>query len=277
MRTFWKNVAIKVLSAVPQKWAVSLVCWVRTSRMSFGDYACNVCGASFPAFQPRPSRTTQRVLYGLSAGIDPFDNPLDRARGSDRRFCPRCGEAERERFLFFLFEGHITLAKTARVLHTSPGPFAQRALQKKYRYISSDYRGSPLMTRKEDLCNLRFADASLDAVISFHVLEHVIDDRLALSEIRRVLRPGGAAIICVPADLSLSTTIDDTSLSREDRVRRFGHPEHHRLYGLDFVDRLEAAGFEVTEFEPRRVVPALVYERLGLLESDRIWLCRRPT
>jgi SAM-dependent methyltransferase len=44
-----------------------------------------------------------------------------------------------------------------------------------------------------------FAPASFDLAVSFDVIEHLEDDRLALSELRRVVRPGGRLLVTVPA------------------------------------------------------------------------------
>src|SRR5690606_33526142 len=45
---------------------------------------------------------------------------------------------------------------------------------------------------------LPFADNTYDVVISFQVIEHIQDDKLFLSEIHRVLKPGGVALITTP-------------------------------------------------------------------------------
>ena len=50
-----------------------------------------------------------------------------------------------------------------------------------------------------DACELPIADAMLDAVVSANLLEHIPDDVRALREIARILRPGGHAVIVVPA------------------------------------------------------------------------------
>jgi SAM-dependent methyltransferase len=50
-----------------------------------------------------------------------------------------------------------------------------------------------------DACSLPLADASVDAVVSANLLEHIVDDRCALREIARVLKPGARAVIVVPA------------------------------------------------------------------------------
>lgn len=54
-----------------------------------------------------------------------------------------------------------------------------------------------------DVCAMPFADHSFDIVLATDIIEHVDDDLLALREIRRVLRPGGRALITVPAFASL--------------------------------------------------------------------------
>jgi len=50
-----------------------------------------------------------------------------------------------------------------------------------------------------DVCELPFADGSVDAIVSANLLEHVPDDGGALTEMHRVLRPGALAVIVVPA------------------------------------------------------------------------------
>ena len=49
-----------------------------------------------------------------------------------------------------------------------------------------------------DATNLPFADATFDLVVCFEVIEHVHSPETALSEIRRVLRPTGTAIVSTP-------------------------------------------------------------------------------
>lgn len=49
-----------------------------------------------------------------------------------------------------------------------------------------------------DLVSLPYRDASFDLVVASEVLEHVPEIWMALSEIKRVLRPGGKAAITVP-------------------------------------------------------------------------------
>ncbi len=52
---------------------------------------------------------------------------------------------------------------------------------------------------KGDICNLPFPSNQFHLVLATDIIEHVDDDVRALSEVKRVLRPGGVAIITVPA------------------------------------------------------------------------------
>src|SRR5207302_9434283 len=58
--------------------------------------------------------------------------------------------------------------------------------------------GSRLTTVVENVLNMRFPDDSFDVVIASEILEHIPDDRRAMQEIVRVLKPGGLAAVTVP-------------------------------------------------------------------------------
>src|ERR1700761_976153 len=58
---------------------------------------------------------------------------------------------------------------------------------------------------------------SMDLVTAFDVLEHIEEDYLATAEITRVLRPGGTALIAVPADMALWSAHDEAV----SHVRRY--------------------------------------------------------
>jgi len=84
-----------------------------------------------------------------------------------------------------------------------------------------------------DACHLPISDASVDALLSANLLEHVSADQEALIEIRRVLRPGGTAVLVVPA-----------SVGTYDYYDRFLH--HQRRYDRgDLARKCRSAGLEV--------------------------------
>lgn len=59
--------------------------------------------------------------------------------------------------------------------------------------------GSQSLTAQGDALDLPFADGTFDKIIASEVMEHLGDDRRALSEMVRVLKPGGTIAITVPS------------------------------------------------------------------------------
>ena len=86
------------------------------------------------------------------------------------------------------------------------------------------------------------ADGSVDVVICNHIMEHVADDRRAMRELHRVLKPGGWGIVLSPVDRDYEQTYEDDSITDPDeRTRIFGQYDHRRIYGADYADRLRQA------------------------------------
>ena len=162
--------------------------------------------------------------------------------------CPGCGSLERHRFLWLHLERALRLpARRLAVLHIAPeGGIRNRLAERPgLRYIGIDLyrRGAPLAM---DVTRLGFRDGRFDLVICSHVLEHVPDDRTAMAEIARVLRPGGRAVIVVPLDLRRPATHEDPgAASAAQRLAAFGHPYHVRICGADYGERIAGAGFAV--------------------------------
>ena len=100
---------------------------------------------------------------------------------------------------------------------------------------------------------LPFQNRQFDLIIANHVLEHVTDESAALSELRRVLDPSGAAILSVPQIFGWGETYeDDAIVDPEQRRVHFGQVDHRRLYGRDFEQKLCDAGFYVKTFQMDR-------------------------
>lgn len=192
--------------------------------------------------------------------------------GANRRpeaMCPSCGCLERHRFVAMVIErvggGH-------RTLHIAPEDTVVGLLRSvSDDYLSMDLRDGRAMVQG-DLTSMEFADGSFSLVFCSHVLEHVPDDRAAMREIRRVLSPEGVALIAVP--MSGLRTIEDLSVTdRSERIRRFGHPDHVRVYGEDVVTRLEDAGLIVETVIGGDLARDDI-ARAGVLADERIMLAR---
>ena len=168
--------------------------------------------------------------------------------------CPQCGSRERHRLLW-LWATHDRINRLAdkRILHFAPEKALRRALHGNPRYETADLVQPGLM-HQVDITQLPMASEIYDIVIANHVLEHIDDDRLAMRELFRVLRPGGMALLTTPINPTRQETYEDASITDAvERQAHFNAPDHRRFYGLDFADRLEYAGFSVETF---RMTPA---------------------
>ncbi|MPY76081.1 MAG: methyltransferase domain-containing protein [Alphaproteobacteria bacterium] len=198
---------------------------------------------------------------------------LDRRRNAR---CPGCGSLERHRFLWLYLERALGLpGRRLSILHIAPEPCIRNRLAGAphlcYAAIDLYRPDAPL---KMDATRLAFPDRCFDLVICSHVLEHVTDDRKALAEMARVLRPGGRAMILVPLDLRRPATHEDAgAASAEQRLAAFGHPYHVRLCGADYGERIGDAGFAV-----RRVDSAALSghrRRYHRINKTSLFDCRR--
>lgn len=188
-------------------------------------------------------------------------------RTREDALCPRCLSLERHRAIWLYITRHTTLLDShPHILHIAPELSLMRHFRRLYttcpeRYITADLE-SPLADMHFDVQQIPLTDASVDVVICNHLFEHIADDRLAMRELYRVLRPGGWGIMVVPEDRSREVTFEDDSITDPAaRTAIFGQYDHRRIYGRDYDHRLEDAGFSV-----ERITPS------GLLSSEEMRL-----
>ena len=106
---------------------------------------------------------------------------------------------------------------------------------------------------RADFHSLPLISTAFDLITCIDVIEHLQDDRKAIRELHRVLRPSGLLVVSVPAFQALWG----------DHDVLYGH--HRRYTTLEVHDKLAEAGFEVlklTYFEPLFFVPLFVYRKL---------------
>jgi SAM-dependent methyltransferase len=164
------------------------------------------------------------------------------------------------------------LSRPLRLLHVAPEVALEIPLRKlaHVSYLSADY-DSTLAMEHIDLCDITYDDDSFDAIICNHVLQVVRDDRAALREIFRVLRPGGWALLQASYNPSVERTIDHPV--EVDEAGRY-EEVFMRTYGRDYPDRLQEAGFTVTVSQFVRELDPAVQRELGLDLDETIFFCR---
>jgi SAM-dependent methyltransferase len=238
---------------------------------------------SGPVYDPRVRRVAGAVLPLLYAGDNVTCPCCDgRFRRFVRRYgadalCPRCLSLGRHRLLWLFLRDRVGVAtREASVLHFAPEEALTRRLRTlpNLRYLTADLDPSIGMVTA-DITDIPFDAGAFDIVICSHVLEHVPDDRKAMREIFRVLRPGGAAYLMQPVS-SAERTDEDLHLTDEaERRRRFGQRDHVRIYGQDFVERAGEAGFDVAVDDYSRSLDPQTVAAHGL-SGDPIYVCRKP-
>jgi SAM-dependent methyltransferase len=185
---------------------------------------------------------------------------------------------ERHRLLWLYLQGETEFFnKPLKVLHLAPEQCFLSLFKKmkKLDYTTADLY-SPIVDVKADILDLPFESDLFDVVFCNHVLEHIEDDHKAMSELYRVMKPGGWGIFQIPQDLSLEKSYEDFSIKDpEERARHFGQYDHVRIYGKDYFDRLRKAGFGVKEIDYSSLLSPELVERYRLAKGEILPLCTK--
>ncbi len=248
-----------VLRTVPRKYLQRVAHWGARLLGVFyvgNRVVCNICGRHYRKFLP----------YGR--------------KGRSNALCPGCLSLERHRLIWlFLQQRTDFFQKRHKTLHIAPEycflPRFRKLLGPNY--VTADLE-SPLAQVKLDVMNMPLPDNSFEVVFCNHVLEHVADDRQAMREIYRVLKPGGWGILQIPLfhPLPATTYEDPTITDAAGRERAFGQDDHVRLYGKDYTQRLQEAGFQAQEVWLTRELGAAEVARYALPQNEPVFFVRKP-
>ncbi|WP_052248336.1 class I SAM-dependent methyltransferase [Chryseobacterium taiwanense] len=242
---------------------------IKLQAHSGNNYYCPFCGYT--------SRDLEVVGHDL---------PVLREKevvGGGRRAagCYQCHSRDRERLLyaFIIEELKLPKNKNRSILHIAPEPKLSNVLLKQdfNEYICGDLFTPgytyPAHVQNMNVLHLPFEDNHFDLVICNHVLEHIPEDIKAMQELQRVLKPGGKAILQVPISKNTRETVEDFTIADpKKREELFGQFDHVRIYGQDYVQRLESAGFIV-----HRINISETYTRMGVNPLEDLFYCEKPT
>ena len=224
------------------------------------------------------------LMYG-NKYTDPIDGKNFRAflpygynKIRNNVLSPSTYSLERHRLLWLYLKNETSFFKAKlKVLHFAPESALMNQF-KKLKNLSYDTvdLNSPIADIKADICDLPFLDNSYDFILCNHVLEHVIDDDKAMRELYRVLKKNGIGIFQVPIDYNRDTTFEDFSVTnKKERNKLFGQYDHVRIYGLDFFDRLQKAGFSVERCEYTSKLSKEDIIKFCLPKKEIIPVCRK--
>jgi predicted SAM-dependent methyltransferase/DNA-directed RNA polymerase subunit RPC12/RpoP len=221
------------------------------ARMLVAKYRCSACGSRVSRFDPLPSSITDEIKrHGFKYTVE----EAEMCNGRNYS-CPYCGASDRERLYALYLKNYlpsIASDQVFRFIDFAPTPPVSSLIK---RLIAEhpqtfSYRTADLLAEgvddRVDLMDLKiYSDNSVDFFICSHMLEHVADDKKALRELYRILKPGARGILVVPIPLTADAIDEDPSVTDEgERWRRFGQYDHVRLYSKQgFLLRVGEAGF----------------------------------
>jgi SAM-dependent methyltransferase len=231
----------------------------------------------------RSKRAVMRTL-GAARGSYPRNCPICSYEGRFIAFgfpvrldsqCPSCGSLERHRLFKLWFDTHAGDLRNKRLLHFAPASF-EESVSELIRSKAETYTTADIVPGAADIVldlqSIDLPDQSYDFVICSHVLEHV-DDKSALSELFRIVTPGGVAILMFPIIEGWERTYENCTVrTPTDRLLHFGQEDHVRYFGRDVRKRIQAAGFYLEEFTAEEPF----VHRHGLIRGEKVFVAKKP-
>jgi len=265
-----------VKALIPRPLHEPLRTYRKRYRSRSWNFFCPICEERIQGFAPIPSFYHENLIrYGSPLRIEDFETC---SAGSYS--CPVCGGSDRDRlYALYLRQRLGTEASGSfRLLDVAPTRALSAYILRNY---SIAYRTADLfmdgVDDRIDLTNMVcYGDNCFDAFICSHVLEHIPDDRKAMSELFRILKPGGWGITMVPIPTSDGEISEAARLSSEaDRWKHFGQGDHVRLYSRSgFLDRLQKAGFSVHLLDVRDF-GAFLFEQHGISVKSVLYVSEK--
>jgi predicted SAM-dependent methyltransferase len=243
---------------------------------------CPVCESGVVSFLPLPEFFRENLQrYGF-----PFEGNDAETCNDGAYSCPSCNATDRDRLCALFLSGYLKSLESVapiKIVDFAPSAplseFICRLIKSSGRKIQ--YRTADLLADnvddKVDITELHlYQDDEFDFFMCSHVLEHVEDDKKALCELHRILKPGGKAILMVPIILSIDQIDEDTSVVDEgERWRRFGQSDHVRLYSKSgFLARVREAGFQVHEYG-RETFGEELFNKAGISSQSVLYVVEK--
>lgn len=185
--------------------------------------------------------------------------------------CPSCGSLERHRLLKIAFDTGQIPHDGKDWLHFAPENAVRRFVEPYAKtYVTADLFEDG-MDHAWNIEDIDCESERFDMILCSHVLEHVKTE-IALSEMFRILRPGGVAVLMVPICEGLETTYVNADIKTErDRWAHFQQSDHDRILGRDFRDMVRDAGFSLNEIVAEGEQAVIN----GLVMGERVFLARK--
>lgn len=193
--------------------------------------------------------------------------------------CPNCGSYDRERFLNYILVNYCTIySENYNVLHIAPEKNIKDNFEgKNPNYITGDIQFGKA-NQIVDLTDmkLQFDDNYFDYIICSHVLQDIVNEKDAFNEIKRVLKKDGLLILSIPICFQMSKTLENHNLTFPiERLIYFGNRNHVRMYGNDYLNRLNDFGFTVQLFQVNKILSPDKILQNRFIAEDIVMFCKK--
>ncbi|MCO5141636.1 MAG: class I SAM-dependent methyltransferase [Oligoflexia bacterium] len=202
--------------------------------------------------------------------------------------CPECGAKPRHRELAWFFIEKINLPDGFKALEVGPSKVSTRKFLKLPKFSNGKYTAIDIRSLKHhesialphrfmnmDATKMSFSDSCFDIIFCNHVLPFIRSDYQAIAEIHRCLKADGIAI--------LNTSIELEKTLRSEQAREL-YPEKYSkeflaengtewIYGDDFFERIEAAGFFYERVRIDQMLPIEKIEENKMRPQGELFLC----
>jgi SAM-dependent methyltransferase len=231
-------------------------------------YKCSFCGYE------------SRDLGSIGSNIKVIKEKQIVGAGKRNCKCFNCGSIDRERLIHVYLKNKLQIFdknKVRKILHFSPEKRLTKTLIEHgfEEYICGDLFAEgydyPEYVKNINILDIPYENNYFDLIICNHVLEHIIDDSVAMKELFRVIKKSGKAILQVPISRNSENSLEDFSITEpKQREVIFGQYDHVRIYGQDYVHRLEKSGFIV-----QRVNISNEFSNYGLNQFEDLFICEK--
>lgn len=218
---------------------------------------CPVCKKSFRKFLSYGSNVAHRENV-----LCPYDLTLER---------------HRLMWLYLQNKSDFFTKPNLKVMHIAPEQCFHKIFknQKNLDYTTGDLV-SPIADLHFDLHQIPLEDNQYEIIFCNHVMEHVTDDLKCMQELHRIMKPGGWGIFQVPIDTKRTSTYEDWSITTpEEREKHFWQYDHVRLYGTNYPNRLEEAGFTVETVDYGKEISPELFDRYRLPKGEMLYIVHK--
>ena len=194
--------------------------------------------------------------------------------------CPKCNSLPRTRLIPYALRYFNLIKPELKVLHIAPNIHEYNFIRQNFPemtiYDRLNIRDVEYINIVQDLTQTNIESETYDLAICWHVLEHIPQDKEAIKEVFRLLKPNGNFLVSVPIyPIGSKITYEDKLIEYKDFEKVHGHDDHCRSCGLDYFERFEAVGFRTDTL----LVNSLDENKLNLfgLRKDHVVWCFNKT